>query len=206
MSLLLLLRHLPTEDDVNNIYTSRHAQAPFALLPKSDLSQLQDEITEFFVRHKLRYLYCSDNSRGTGTANIISAGLRCNHEVLVDSRLNNIQHPEWDGMPQDTVKLTPLYHLWHSSPADTVFSDGESLHDVARRVDSFLQTYAQTGGLIVSHTVPMQVLVCRLLGVPLSRIWSFKFDHWRLTVVLDDILLRYNASRINDIAFTELRR
>lgn len=206
MTLFVLLRHLPTEDDVNNIYTSRHAQTPFATLAEGALSQLQDEITEFFVRHDLRHIYCSNNSRGIGTANTISAGLRCNHEIQVDSRLDNIHHPEWDGMHQDGVKLTPLYRVWHSRPTDAVFSNGESLRDVAQRVDSFLQSSAQAGGLIVSHTVPMQVLVCRLLGIDISRIWSFKFDHWKLTAVLDDILLRYNASRINDIPFTELRR
>lgn len=206
MPLLVLLRHLPTVDDTNNIYSSRHAKPRFAEFQEGYVESLRHEISQFFRQHELRKIYCSANTRGVETARMIVAGFGDDYQITSDERLDNIVHPEWDGLHHEVVQATTQYRVWHSRPHEAVFLNGETLFDVAKRVDSFLDDMDSAGGLIVSHTVPMQVILCRRLGVDLSRIWAFKFDHWRMSIVLDDILLRYNSNTINDIAFSELRR
>ena len=82
---------------------------------------------------------------------------------------------------------------------------GECLQDVKRRIEDFLSKAGGQNTIIISHTTPMQVLLCRLLGIEVDRIWSFKFDHYRFTAIFGEILLRYNAMRVADIDFQELK-
>lgn len=135
MRLLILLRHLPTIHDINDIYTPSDLNVSFAPTVYDEIGQLQTKIEDFFLTHNLKYIYCSDNPRGINSAKALCRGLNCEYELIKDCSLNNILQPEWDNLHQNEVKNTQLYQLWHNNPQKVRFKDGESLSDVERRVD-----------------------------------------------------------------------
>lgn len=206
MGLVILLRHFPTIHDVNNIYTPPYLNLPFIPIVYDEIKSLQSEIAEFFSAHNLRHVYHSDNPRGANSAKLLCSSLNCEHEIIKDDALNNILQPEWGNLSQDDIKNTKLYNVWHTNPQLVKFENGESLFDVKNRIDAFWERMSTSGGLVISHTTPMQVILCKLLKADISSIWCFKFDHFRFTVFLDSVMLRYNAIQINDINFGELRR
>jgi len=87
-------------------------------------------------------------------------------------------------------------------PDKAKFEGGESLLEVYRRVGSFLEELKgkHTGEtvLVVSHTVPIRCMLCYLLGVDLSRFWSFGCDNASYSVVLVEgernVLQRLNTT------------
>lgn len=201
----MLVRHLPTLDDANGIYTPPDSNVGFAAIDESRLAGLREEISAFVHAHNIQHVYCSSNQRGVKTAEILFDGLSTKCKIAADSALGNMDQPEWGNQPQSYVKTTDKYRLWHSNPSTVQFEGGESLQDVERRIDKFLDRTSGQSAIIVSHTTPMQVLLCKLIGIDVDRIWCFEFEHYRLTAMFGQILLRYNAAKISDINFEELK-
>lgn len=204
MQLIAMLRHLPTTDDVSDLYTANSANPPLTDIPAEKLRSLQNEISSFISAFKIESIYLSDNPRGVGSAEALFRN-KAPARLHFDARLNNILQPEWAGLTQDAVKPTRLYKIWHTKPISVAFEDGETLSDVGNRIGSFMRSLAGQSSVIISHTTPMQVLACTILNLPIDRIWTFKFDHLSFTVVAQDLLLRLNSDRISDIRLSELR-
>lgn len=205
MKKIILFRHLPTEDDVSNNYTAHNSKVKFAPLKNELVQNAQDQLIQFISENNITQVFCSNNERGRATANIILKTFKTQLDLRIDQGLNNILQPEWSGLNQTDVEKTLQYKIWHSEPKRVIFVNGESLIDVEHRVSNILAKIDNNGALLISHTTPMQVILCKLLGIDLNRIWAFKFDHYTFSVVANDILLRYNAKAINDINFKELR-
>lgn len=206
MTITILLRHLPTVDDLNDVYTPPDADVPFAPGIGKDVERIAGELSEICRQHGLETIYYSNNPRGRRTFQLLSPSMCCDSEWVPDARLNNILQPEWAHLNQRDVSRTELYRQWHADPGSVQFEHGENLGDVKIRVESFLEQVSGRGGVVISHTTPMQVMLCLLLGCDVTRLWSFKFDHCAFTLLADRTLLRYNAKCLTDIKFGELRR
>jgi broad specificity phosphatase PhoE len=204
MAIIVLFRHLPTIDDINRVYTRNNSTIPFAQFSGNIINKIIEESNSFVRKFNVNYIYCSDNSRGIGTAKILFERMDRLKKIIPDERLNNILQPEWANKRIDDVKKTPLYKKWHSNPKAVKFLDGESLFDVENRIKSFLEDIDYNSAFLISHTTPMQVILCKLLGIDIGKNWIFKFDHLSFTVVKGDILLRYNSKNIIDIDLEEL--
>ena len=205
MKFIILFRHFPTTDDVDNIYTSHNAKVSFAPLQMKLIENAQSQLFQFLDKNNIRQAFCSDNYRGIETAEMILKKIRLEVELKIDHGLSNILQPEWSGLHQIDVQNTEQYKTWHIEPKKVKFSNGESLFDVENRIELLLQKIDSNGALLISHTTPMQVILCKLLKIDLNRIWAFKFDHYSFTIIANDILLRYNARSINDVNLKELR-
>lgn len=205
MKKIVLFRHLPTIDDDSDIYTSNNSEVKFIPLRNDLILNGQSQLIRFLRENNIKQIFCSDNNRGIETANILFKDLPIKLNIEIDRGLNNILQPEWGGLHQNEVKKTELYKIWHSYPKEVNFLNGESLADVELRVDKLLKKIDPNGAILISHTTPMQVILCKILELDLNRIWAFKFNHYNFTVLANNILLKYNSMELNDIDFNQLR-
>ncbi len=111
-------------------------------------------------------------------------------EVIADDRIREIDHGSWSGLLVEEVKerFPEEFETWLREPHRAKFEGGESLKDVYERVSDFLTWLRDTHGgktvLLVSHTVPIRCMYCFLLGVDLSRFWSFGCDNASYSLVI----------------------
>jgi len=202
MQTIAMLRHLPTVDDVGDVYTPASANPPLAEIASDVVDGLRAEIQAVLGANPETTLWSSDNPRGRTTVEVLVGGAA---DVHLDARLNNILQPEWAGQHQSKVKRTDRYKLWHTRPEAVQFEHGESLADVKARVSDFLNDLGERSAIIFSHTTPMQVLACQLMRLPVGHIWSLKFDHLRWSLFVPGILLRLNADSVSDLSVADLK-
>ena len=203
MQVIVMLRHLPTEDDMADIYTASAAAPPLTQIAMQDIERLRTQVAWFRGQYSHTRVIVSDNPRGRQSAEVLLNDAM--QGIEFDRRLNNILQPEWAGQTQAEVSTTPLYKLWHTRPNEVRFSNGERLEDVALRVATLLQELGDVSCLLLSHTTPMQALVCLLLGLSIDHIWAFKFDHLRFSAVSAGVLLRHNSKTVDDLMISDLR-
>jgi broad specificity phosphatase PhoE len=85
------------------------------------------------------------------------------------------------------------------------FDGGESLRDVGVRIREWYGGVTEST-VAISHTTAMQVAICIALDLPLDCIWRFAFDHFRFTVLCDNVLVRLNSAEVATFDPTTLRR
>ncbi|ADC89511.1 Phosphoglycerate mutase [Thermocrinis albus DSM 14484] len=109
--------------------------------------------------------------------------------VVKDERIREIDHGVWSGLTVEEVKrrFPETFRMWMEEPHRTSFEGGESLTDVYRRVADFVEEikrkHQHQTVAVVSHTVPIRAMYCYLLGVDLSRFWSFGCDNASYSVI-----------------------
>ncbi len=125
----------------------------------------------------------------------------------LDAGFLEIGHGEWEGLTTDEIeKRDPARLLaWRNAP-DTVQmpgDGGESLHDVhARAWPALGRACAGLGDndtlLVVAHDAVNRVLICSILGMPLSRLWSFRQAPATLNLLEGPSLEQLEIVRLND--------
>ncbi|ADO44514.1 Phosphoglycerate mutase [Hydrogenobacter thermophilus TK-6] len=138
-------------------------------------------------REHLDVIYSSPLKRTYLTALEIAEAK--NLEVIKEDRIIEIDHGMWSGMLVEEVmeKYPEDFRRWVEEPHKVEFQGGESLASVYNRVKGFLEEvrkrhWNQTV-VVVSHTVPMRAMYCALLGVDLSKFWSFGCDNASYSVI-----------------------
>jgi probable phosphoglycerate mutase len=110
-------------------------------------------------------------------------------DVVKEDRIIEIDHGIWSGMLVEEVmeKYPEDFRRWIEEPHKVEFPKGESLKSVFSRVREFLddikERHRDQTVVAVSHTVPMRAMYCALLGVDLSKFWSFGCDNASYSVV-----------------------
>jgi len=133
-------------------------------------------------------LYTSPLKRTLQTAEIVARCLRVPLEE--EERIVEIDHGRWSGLLVEEVRerYPEEFETWLRRPEKATFEGGESLRSVYERVASFLKDVKEKHRgqtvLLVSHTVPIRCMLCYLLGLDLSRFWSFGCDNASYSVVL----------------------
>jgi phosphoserine phosphatase len=144
-------------------------------------------------------------SRARATAEAICAGRTL--EIETDPGLLEISHGEWEGKLASDVELShaEMFGVWKTSPGhDSPAGPGaETLGDVEARAWSvFEQLCARIGangtGLITAHDAVNRVLLCKVLGLPLTRVWRFRQAPAALNVLGGASLLELQLVRLND--------
>lgn len=97
-------------------------------------------------------------------------------DVEIDERLVELDYGEWDQRPIGEVTAEE----WKAWRADSSFAPpcGESLDDVAARVDSFCAEMlgAEGGVVAVSHVSPIKAAVTWALGAGVPATWHLFLD------------------------------
>jgi len=124
-----------------------------------------------------------------------------------DDGLKEIAHGDWEGMLASEIRERDGERLqaWRDAP-DTVQmpgAEGESLQQVLDRAwPAFARACAGLGDedtlLVVAHDAVNRVLLCRVLGIPLSKLWGFRQAPTTLNLLEGAHVDQLEVVRLND--------
>jgi probable phosphoglycerate mutase len=94
-------------------------------------------------------------------------------------------------------------HAWRHAPHEVLMPQGESLQHVLDRAwPAFARACAGMGAhetlLVVAHDAVNRVLLCRVLGIPLSKLWSFRQAPTTLNLLEGPDVDHLDVVRLND--------
>jgi len=126
-----------------------------------------------------------------------------------DAGLLEIGHGDWEGKLAGEIAAGDgaRFAAWRNAP-DTVTmpgAGGESLQGVLDRAwPAFADACAGLGAddllLLVAHDAVNRVLLCRILGIPLARVWGFRQAPTTLNLLEGQDLDSLEVVRLNDCA------
>lgn len=145
-------------------------------------------------------------SRAQATA---KAALGASREALLqtDADLQEIAHGEWEGLLASEIndKDPARLRAWREEPDTVLMPGGESLRQVLDRSWRGLVRAADGLGaddtlLVVAHDAVNRVILCNILGLPLSKLWSFRQAPTTLNLLEGDDVEHLEVVRLNDCA------
>jgi alpha-ribazole phosphatase len=179
---LYLVRHGESAWNVKQLYTGQTD------VPLSELGEMQAERAAGRLRGvEFQAVYASPLKRAQDTAKPIAAAHKL--PLVLDERLAEIHHGAWEGNPAAVIReqYADEYHAWRTQPHRAQMPDGESLQDVSRRVQSFLQdllaAHAEGNVLIVSHDAVLRLIVLRTLAMGPEYFWRWRFDNASVSIL-----------------------
>ncbi|MFC2005872.1 histidine phosphatase family protein [Chloroflexota bacterium] len=182
MSKLLLVRHGITE------FNSTRRFAGYSDIELSTTGYTQAErLRDRLVNEKVDAVYSSDLRRALMTAEVISSNHKI--DIVTCPELREINYGNLEGLTfKEISHLYPeVAELITNFSLKLEFPDGESFEGFIARTSKFLgklkkHTPSETI-LIVSHSGPLRVLVCYLLGIDQSHWRQIRFDNASLSIV-----------------------
>jgi len=124
-----------------------------------------------------------------------------------DAGLMEIAHGEWEGLFTHEIRQRDPERLraWREMPHDVLMPGGESLQQVLDRAWPALARAcdgmrADETLLVVAHDAVNRVLLCRVLGLPLQRLWSFRQAPTTLNLLEGPDVDHLDVVRLNDCA------
>ena len=130
-------------------------------------------------------------------------------QLGTDAGLLEIAHGEWEGLLASEIRERDPERLlaWREAPETVQMpgAGGESLQQVLDRAwPAFEHATAGLGDgdtlLIVAHDAVNRVLLCRILGIPLNRLWTFRQAPATLNLLEGPEAARMDVVRLNDCA------
>ncbi|HSM12371.1 MAG TPA: histidine phosphatase family protein [Lysobacter sp.] len=125
--------------------------------------------------------------------------------LTLDPGLMEIAHGTWEGLLASEIgeRDGELLRAWRDSPHEVLMPEGESLQHVFDRAWPALARAAAGLGandtlLVVAHDAVNRVLLCRILGIPLARLWGFRQAPTTLNLLEGDDVDHLEVVRLND--------
>ncbi|MGH8029228.1 MAG: histidine phosphatase family protein [Arenimonas sp.] len=127
--------------------------------------------------------------------------------LLLDDGLREIGHGDWEGLLAAEIgeKDPARLKAWRESPETVMMpgAGGESLRTVGDRAWPAFERACEGLGaddtvLIVAHDAVNRVLLCRVLGLPMSRLWSFRQAPTTLNLLEGPSVDALELVRLND--------
>lgn len=125
----------------------------------------------------------------------------------VDEGLMEIAHGSWEGKLASEIRESDPERLaaWRDTPDKVQMPGGESLKQVLERAwPAFAAACEGLGAedtlLVVSHDAVNRVLLCRVLGLPLFRLWTFRQAPATLNLLEGPDPQHLEVVRLNDCA------
>ena len=197
---ILLVRHGETTWNRDGRYQGRTD------IPLSPDGELQVRaLSVRLAQVPIAVAIASPLSRARKTAEAVLAGRTIPLEL--DAGLVEISHGAWEGQLSVDVEAAhaEMLGLWRSHPdRDVPAGPGaETLGEVEARAWPVLERITAMLGrddtaLIVAHDAVNRVLLCRVLGLPLTRVWAFRQAPATLNVLTGRSLSELQIVRLND--------
>jgi alpha-ribazole phosphatase len=190
---LLLIRHGETDWNVTGRYQGQ-TDVPLNQTGIQQAHQIADRLST----EKINAIYSSDLIRAHKTAEQIAKPHRL--KVATDARWRELSFGDWEGMTYSEIQSEAAgeFELWHSDATQYAPPHGETLGQLAARVqsafDELHNLHADQTIAIISHGGPLQILLCHTLGVNFQRHWQFSISQAALS-----ILSVYTDSTILDL-------
>lgn len=125
--------------------------------------------------------------------------------LTVDSGLMEIAHGEWEGLLAAEIRERDgdRMRAWREAPHEVQMPGGESIGQVLDRAwPAFERAVDGLGSsdtlLLVAHDAVNRVLLCRILGLPLSRLWSFRQAPTTINLLEGPSVDALEVVRLND--------
>ena len=145
-------------------------------------------------------------SRAQTTAKL-ALGAQREGMLLTDADLQEIAHGEWEGLLASEIndKDPARLRAWREEPDTVLMPGGESLRQVLDRSWRGLAAAAEGLGpddtlLVVAHDAVNRVILCKILGLPLSKLWTFRQAPTTLNLLEGADVESLEVVRLNDCA------
>lgn len=197
---ILLVRHGETAWNREGRYQGR-TDIPLSDVGSAQVAALGRRLAEI----PLKTAYASPLSRAKNTAEVILTGRQT--PLWLDAGLMEISHGEWEGKLASDVELShaEMFGVWRTRPGRTspAGPGAETLGDVETRAWAVLERVSDGLGehetiLVAAHDAVNRVILCRVMGLPLERIWSFRQSPASLNVLSGTSLAELQVVRLND--------
>jgi probable phosphoglycerate mutase len=127
--------------------------------------------------------------------------------LQADPGFQEIAHGDWEGLLASEIgaRDPALLRAWRETPETVLMpgEGGESLQHVLDRAWPALERACAGLGaedllLVVAHDAVNRVLLCRILGLPLARLWTFRQAPTTLNLLEGPSPDRLELVRLND--------
>lgn len=145
-------------------------------------------------------------SRATLTAQLALGETRA-PDLAFDAGFKEIGHGAWEGLLASEIAEghPELLRAWREAP-ETVQMPGEGGESLQQVLDRAWPALARaTAGLgtdatllVVAHDAVNRVLLCRILGIPLSKLWGFRQAPTTINLLEGDSVDTLEVVRLND--------
>ena len=197
---ILLVRHGETAWNREGRYQGR-TDIPLSETGQAQVATLGKKLANVAIK----IAYASPLSRAKNTAEAILGDRTV--ALWLDAGLLEISHGEWEGQLASDVEIShaEMFGVWKSKPGrhSPAGPGAETLGDVENRAWPVLAKACEQLGpddtaLIAAHDAVNRVLLCRVLGIPLEKIWSFRQAPASLNVLSGPSLDELQVVRLND--------
>ncbi len=128
------------------------------------------------------------------------------HGMLsTDADLSEIAHGSWEGLLASEIheRDPELLKRWREAPDEVLMPGGESLQLVFDRAwPAFGRAMEGLGEhdtlLVVAHDAVNRMLLCKVLGIPFARTWTFRQAPTTLNLLEGTRLEDLEVVRLND--------
>jgi probable phosphoglycerate mutase len=199
---ILLVRHGETAWNREGRYQGR-TDVPLSPDGEAQVRRLGARLAHVRIARAI----ASPLSRAKTTAEAILAGRDPITPLELDAGLLEISHGEWEGKLSADVEAAhaEMIGTWRQRPdRDVPAGPGaETLGQVELRAWPVLERVTRNLGdndtlLLAAHDAVNRVLLCRILGLPLTRIWAFRQSPATLNVLSGPSLAELAVMRLND--------
>lgn len=196
---ILLARHGETRWNAEGRYQGQ-MDIPLSPVGEQQARLLGERLRDVHISRAV----ASPLLRAKLTAELALQDLRAG-SLLLDPDLQEIAHGEWEGLLASEIRERDpeLLGAWREAPETVQMPGGESLQQVLDRAWPALVRAMEGLGdddtlLIVAHDAVNRVLLCRILGLPLSRLWSFRQAPTTINLLEGPNADRLEVVRLND--------
>ncbi len=198
---ILLARHGETPWNAEGRYQGQ-IDIPLSPVGESQAKALGERLASVAITRAV----ASPLSRAQATAKYALGEARA-EQLLTDADLQEIAHGEWEGLlaseinEKDPVRL----RAWREEPDTVLMPGGESLRQVLQRSwQGFARATEGLGDddtlLVVAHDAVNRVILCKILGLPMSRLWSFRQAPTTINLLEGPDVDNLEVVRLNDCA------
>ncbi|GAB3389315.1 histidine phosphatase family protein [Lysobacter fragariae] len=196
---ILLARHGETPWNAEGRYQGQE-DIPLSPIGESQARALGDRLAEARIDRAV----ASPLSRARRTAQLALGEERAGMLTL-DEGLMEIAHGTWEGLLAEEIRARDpeLMDAWRNAPHEVLMPQGESLQHVLDRAWPALERACAGLGahetlLVVAHDAVNRVLLCRILGIPLANLWSFRQAPTTLNLLEGPDVDHLEVVRLND--------
>ena len=198
---ILLARHGETKWNAEGRYQGQ-VDVPLSEVGEGQARQLGERLQDVQIDRAVS----SPLSRAKRTAELALGPARA-ASLKLDSGFAEIAHGTWEGLLAAEIGAMDPARLsaWREAPETVQMPQGESLQQVLDRAWPALERATADLGpeqtlLVVAHDAVNRVLLCRILGLPLSRLWTFRQAPTTLNLLEGPDVAHLDLVRLNDCA------
>lgn len=151
--------------------------------------RVADFLATVFAQSPSPALFSSKLKRARETAEMIQSRLAAS-EIETVAGLHEVDVGRWEGRDYDEIRRNDAvaHQQFIDDPATFGYPEGETLTDVANRVqpvfESLAQQYLGKAIIVVAHNIVLRAYLARLLGIPLSQYRNLSQDNCCVNVVV----------------------